>query len=71
MADNKDLNEVRVLDLLTRNPTVVRTETSLREAVSTMVVGHFRHLPVVDDDRLMGLLDILDLCSALLEASAR
>lgn len=37
-----------------------------------MVAGHFRHLPVVgDDDRLMGMLDILDFCGALLEASAR
>lgn len=72
VADNKDLDDIRVLDLLTRNPTVVRTGTSLREAVSAVVAGHFRHLPVVgDNDRLMGMLDILDPCSALLEASAR
>jgi len=70
VADNKDLNDVRILALVTSSPTVVRTGTSLNEAASTMVAGHFRHLPVVGDNgQLMGMLDILDLCGALLEAS--
>jgi CBS domain-containing protein len=72
VADNKDLNDIRILALMTSNPTVVRARTDLREAARTMIAGHFRHLPVVGGNgRLIGMLDILDLGSALLEASAR
>ncbi len=72
VAEHKDLNDIRILALMTSNPTVVRAGTNLREAVRAMIAGHFRHLPVVGDNgRLVGMLDILDLCGALLEASAR
>jgi len=32
-----------------------------------MTSGHFRHLPVVDDTGLAGIVDIADVCRALLE----
>jgi CBS domain-containing protein len=31
-----------------------------------MTSGHFRHLPVVDDGALIGMVDISDVCAALL-----
>lgn len=34
-----------------------------------MVTGHFRHLPVVSDIGLVGIVDIGDLCRALLEST--
>jgi hypothetical protein len=36
-----------------------------------MVAGHFRHLPVVVDAGLIGMVDIADACGALLGPSAR
>jgi CBS domain-containing protein len=32
-----------------------------------MTSGHFRHLPVVGDAGLVGIVDITDVCRALLE----
>ena len=32
-----------------------------------MTNGHFRHLPVVGDEGLVGIVDITDVCRALLE----
>jgi CBS domain-containing protein len=32
-----------------------------------MLAGHFRHLPVVNDGRLIGIVDIRDVCRALLD----
>ena len=32
-----------------------------------MMAGHFRHLPVVDDSGLVGIVDIADVSRALLD----
>jgi CBS domain-containing protein len=71
VADGKNLDDVRILAQMTGNPIVIRITTSIREAARTMVTGHFRHLPVVGDDgSLKGMVDILDICGALLGPSA-
>ena len=36
-----------------------------------MMDGHFRHLPVVDNSRLAGIVDISTICRALLNRSER
>ena len=53
---------IRVSERMTRNPmTVKRTET-IRDAFEKMKNGHFRHLPIVDDnDNLIGMLSDRDL----------
>jgi CBS domain-containing protein len=35
-----------------------------------MTTGHFRHLPVVGESGLTGIVDIRDVCRALLDMSA-
>jgi CBS domain-containing protein len=67
VADGKDMNEVRIHDLMTSSPTVVDGATSIREAANIMLKGHFRHLPVVGPDGLSGIVDIGDICQALLD----
>lgn len=67
VADGKDVNEVRIRDLMTTNPTVITAATSVRDAAETMLAGDFRHLPVVDGTRLAGIVDIGDVCRALLD----
>lgn len=67
VADGKDLNVIRIHDLMTTRPTVIKATTSIRDAARAMMTGHFRHLPVVDDDGLIGIVDIRDVCSALLD----
>ena len=67
VADGKNVNEVRIADLMTTSPTVVEQTTSIRDAAEIMVAGHFRHLPVVGRTGLSGIVDIRDVCRALLE----
>lgn len=67
VADGKDVNEVRIHDLMTMSPKVIKATTSIPDAARTMLSGRFRHLPVVDaDGALLGMVDIADVCGALL-----
>ncbi len=52
---------------MTAHPPVINTTTSVRDAAKVMASGHFRHLPVVGDDGLVGIVDITDVCRALLD----
>ncbi len=67
VADGKDVNRVRIYELMTTRPTVIKTTTGVRDAAKVMTSGHFRHLPVVGDADLAGIVDITDVCRALLE----
>ena len=66
VADGKNVNEVRISEVMTPDPTVVGTTCSLREAAELMTNGRFRHLPVVDDSGLAGIVDISTIGRALL-----
>ncbi len=66
VADGKDVNDVRIHDLMTAAPTVIRATTSIRDAARIMTNDRFRHLPVVDDAGLIGMVDIAAICGALL-----
>ena len=68
VADGKNPNDVRIYQLMTARPTVVSTTTSIRDAAKVMTSGRFRHLPVMGDAGLVGIVDITDVCLALLEA---
>ena len=41
---------------------------NIRDAAQVMTSGHFRHLPVVGDAGLVGIVHITDVCRALLES---
>jgi CBS domain-containing protein len=61
------VNSVRIYDLMTTRPTVISTTTSVRDAANVMTSGHFRHLPVVGHAGLVGIVDISDVCRALID----
>ncbi len=65
VAGGKDANEVRISDVMTTDLAVVNGATTIREAATIMTNGHFRHLPVVDDSGLIGIVDITAVCRAL------
>jgi CBS domain-containing protein len=67
VADGKDVNSTRIYELMTTRPTIIKTTTSVRDAAKVMTSGHFRHLPVVGDAGLVGIIDITDVCRVLLE----
>ncbi len=46
---------------MTRNPQTISSDATVEEALQRMVEGGFRHLPVVDDDRMVGMLSMRDI----------
>jgi CBS domain-containing protein len=67
IADGKDVNDVWVDAVMTTRPAVIAA-TSIRDAAKIMTTGHFRHLPVAGDTGLLGVVDITDVCRALINA---
>ena len=70
VADGKNPNDVRIYQLMTVDPTVVSAAASIRDAAKVMTSGRFRHLPVIGDVGLVGIVDITDVCRVLLETDA-
>jgi uncharacterized protein (DUF427 family)/CBS domain-containing protein len=65
IADGHDPNEVRLSDLVHRDPITVSPDTTVVRAATVMVSAGIRHLPVVEQGRLLGMVDITDVCRAL------
>ena len=65
IADGKDVNDVWVGAVMTTRPAVVTT-ASIRDVAEIMTARHFRHLPVAGDAGLLGVIDIIDVCRALI-----
>jgi CBS domain-containing protein len=68
VADGKNPNDIRIFQAMTARPTVVNAATSIRDAANVMTSRRFRHLPVIGDAGLVGIVDITDVCRVLLEA---
>ena len=67
IADGKDVNDVWVDAVMTTRPAIIAT-TRIRDAAKIMTTRHFRHLPVAGGAGLLGVVDIIDVCGALINA---
>lgn len=70
VADGKDLNDTRLNQLHLPRPVAADPGTPVAAAAAQMLDGHLLHLPVVEEGRLVGLVDIADVCRALLQERA-
>jgi CBS domain-containing protein len=59
-----DLSSDPVAKWMTPEPVTAPPETSTDEAAELMLSGGFRHLPVVDESGLIGIVSLRDLLSA-------
>ncbi|KAI9204718.1 uncharacterized protein BJ171DRAFT_505199 [Polychytrium aggregatum] len=50
VAEGLDPRETPISRIMTANPISVSSQSSATDALNKMVAGHFRHLPVVEDD---------------------
>lgn len=58
-----------VADCMTSDPETIAPDDTTEHAAVLMIHGGFRHLPVVDDDDVVGVLSIRDLVPLVLEDS--
>ena len=63
-------DDARVSDWMTRHPETVDAADSTDHAASLMIHGGFRHLPVLDEGRVAGIISIRDLMRVALQDSA-
>jgi CBS domain-containing protein len=65
-------DDAQVRDWMTRQPETVEASDATDHAASLMIHGGFRHLPVVDQGRVAGIISIRDLMRvALADSSPR
>ena len=60
VGEDKDLNQIKVRDTMTRAPETVEPGDSLRIALNKMSVGGFRHIPITEHGRVVGLVTAKD-----------
>ena len=59
-----------VADYMSKDPETIEPDDTTAHAAVLMIHGGFRHLPVVEQDNVVGLLSIRDLVRIALEDSA-
>jgi CBS domain-containing protein len=64
---NRSSHDTPVGDIMTKNPVTVSPDATVHHCMETMTEGRFRHLPVVDKGRVVGMLSIGDLVKAVIE----
>lgn len=63
-------DEAVVGDCMTADPETIDPDDTMAHAAVLMIHGGFRHLPVVEGERVVGMLSIRDLVRVVLEDSA-
>jgi CBS domain-containing protein len=58
MAARVHTSDARVREWMTPDPVTATTDTSLDAAAATMIGNGFRHLPVVDDGQVIGVVSL-------------
>jgi CBS domain-containing protein len=62
----KASRETAVSELMTRSVFYVKPEHTLVDCMSLMTSKHFRHLPVLDNDHIAGIITIGDVVKAII-----
>ena len=68
VAEGRDSKTTRLADVMTRNPQTVKPDQPFSVALQMMYGGKFRHVPVVEDGRPVGMLSARDALGPELEA---
>lgn len=57
---DKDLTTLKVSELMTPNPETLTGDDSLAFAVNKMSVGGYRHIPILKQEKIAGIISIRD-----------
>jgi CBS domain-containing protein len=69
VAEGKHLAHTSVGEVMTPEPDSLEPDVSIEDAASWMLAAGYRHLPVVEADRVLGMVSMKDLMWALTERS--
>lgn len=61
VAEGKDPGAMRMTDVMTKNPKTLHPKTSVFEAFELTQEGKFRHIPIVENDSLVGIVSVRDI----------
>jgi CBS domain-containing protein len=59
--------QVTVSKIMTANPLTVMPSNSLEECMAIMVHKHIRHLPVLENNKVVGVISVGDLVKSIIE----
>ena len=68
VAEGRDGKTTKLADVMTRNPQTVKPDQRFSVALQMMYGGKFRHVPVVEDGRPVGIISARDALGPELEA---
>ena len=68
LAEERDVRTTRLADVMTRDPKTIHPDRSFAEALQMMYGGSFRHVPVVEDGRPVGMVSARDALGPELES---
>ncbi|MFO7257628.1 MAG: CBS domain-containing protein [Bacteroidota bacterium] len=63
----KTSREIPVSELMTPNPITVTPDTSIEECMSLMTNKYIRHLPVMEGDKIVGVISIGDVVRFIID----
>jgi CBS domain-containing protein len=67
VAEGRDAEHTRLSEVMTRSPQTLHPDKSFAEALHIMHIGCFRHVPVVEDGRPIGVVTARDALGPELE----
>ena len=66
---SKDWEGITVSDVMTKEVVTATPEDTLEQVMSIMTKHHIRHIPVMGNDKIIGVLALGDIINALLDKS--
>ena len=67
LLPHKDPKTTRISEIMTSNPLTVGLQNTLEECMAIMVHKHIRHLPVVEKNKVVGVISIGDIVKNIIE----
>jgi CBS domain-containing protein len=67
LLPNKNASEVAVSTIMTPNPLTVKLSNTLDECMAIMVHKHIRHLPVLEANKVVGVVSVGDMVKSIIE----
>ena len=68
IAEGREPHATRIAEVMTRNPQTIDPDKPLGHALHMMYEGGFRHVPVVENGRLLGMVSARDALGPELDA---